>query len=281
MNHKIKQTIILLGLTITLFGCGTEHMDAAVENGAHKLSGHEIRKLLTGSTVKSSGYGDEAEIKYLDSGKLSAKNMDKDKDVGLWSVDDQERLCLKFRKWGQGDKICYWIYQDGEKYKQFNKSGLLTYTFTVTEHGANFQEQYDNDRMRGITYSEKEGITTPQSIHSGSKSATVKTKISVPLPPASPADLRFITRKTARNCPGCNLAHAQLSGANLLNANLEGANLAGADLSAAILRHANLRGANLYKASLRGANLSGADLTGANLTGTDLTDTNLAGAAGI
>ena len=67
----------------------------------------------------------------------------------------------------------------------------------------------------------------------------------------------------AIDCPGCDLA-----GANLKRADLSGANLAGADLS----------GANLHEAVLRGANLAGANLDGANLNGADARLANLEGA---
>ncbi len=269
MHNQIKYIIISL-LSLTLISCGTTKIDTAVKNGAKKLSAHEIRELLTGSTVKSSGYGEEAEIKYLPKGKLTARNIDNDKDIGMWQVDDLGRLCLKFRKWGQGDKICYLVYEDGQKYKQFTKNGLLAYSFTIIEKGGNFEEE--------ITYDGNIEKTTPQTNSPVIKNTAVRS--SIPTPPPSPEDLKFIIRQTARNCPGCNLAKAQLSGSNLLNANLAGANLAGANLSYTTLRHANLRGANLYNANLQGANLSGADLTGANLTGANLDGANLTGAVG-
>jgi uncharacterized protein YjbI with pentapeptide repeats len=69
----------------------------------------------------------------------------------------------------------------------------------------------------------------------------------------------FLAGKT-KDCPGCNLAGAQLKRRNLGGANLSGANLAGA---------------SFHRAVLRGANLSGADLTEANLNKTDLLQANL------
>ena len=56
----------------------------------------------------------------------------------------------------------------------------------------------------------------------------------------------FIAGKT-KDCPGCNLA-----GANLKRRNLAGANLSGADLT----------DASFHRSNLRGANFSGANLTG-------------------
>jgi uncharacterized protein YjbI with pentapeptide repeats len=66
-------------------------------------------------------------------------------------------------------------------------------------------------------------------------------------------------------CPGCNLAGANLRDAHLIGADLRNANLAGADLT----------GANLEGADLTGANLEGADLTGTFLTNATLVKTNL------
>ena len=66
-----------------------------------------------------------------------------------------------------------------------------------------------------------------------------------------------------KDCPGCDLAGAQLKRRNLAGANLAGANLAGA---------------SLHRAVLRGANLSDADLTDANLNKTDLLQANLTNA---
>lgn len=88
-----------------------------------------------------------------------------------------------------------------------------------------------------------------------------------PAPAPDPTDARamFLVGLSA-DCPGCDLAEADLRRRDLSNANLVGANLANATLHRAILRGANLSGANL-----RSANLNLADLGGANLTGADLT----------
>ncbi len=265
MNYLKK--IILLALILTLSACGTENINKAVANGAEALSGHDLRALLSGSTIKSEGYGEEARITFSNNGRLSATNSDREKDTGTWQVDDQERLCLKFKKWGQGDKICYRVYKEGKEYKQFNDSGLLAYTFTILTAGGTFKE--------GISFDNSTGT---KAAAQGSKESPAVTDIQQP--PDAPADINFIIRQNAHDCPGCNLARAQLAGADLNNANLEGANLIYADLSGSSLRQANLRGANLYQANLKGADLSGADLTGANLTEANLKDTIMSGVIG-
>ncbi len=80
--------------------------------------------------------------------------------------------------------------------------------------------------------------------------------------PAGPAEAAFLAG-TARDCPGCRLAGAQLK-----RHDLSGADLSGADLG----------GANLHDADLAGADLSGADLTEADLNKANLTRTRFAGA---
>jgi hypothetical protein len=84
----------------------------------------------------------------------------------------------------------------------------------------------------------------------------------------------IVTNPTPTNhtdCPGANLARANLGKANLSFANLSGANLSlanvnGANLTSADLSGANLSGANLNKAHLAGSNLSGATTKAANLS---------------
>lgn len=68
------------------------------------------------------------------------------------------------------------------------------------------------------------------------------------------------------NCPGCDLANADLKRRDLV-----GADLSGADLHGVSLHRANLAGANLDGADLTGANLNLADLKRASLRGADLT----------
>ena len=85
---------------------------------------------------------------------------------------------------------------------------------------------------------------------------------------ASPRD-RFLAGVSA-DCPGCDLAGADLRRRDLADADLSGANLDGA-----VLHRANLRNANLSSASLVRANLNRADLTFATVRDADLTRATL------
>lgn len=118
-----------------------------------------------------------------------------------------------------------------------------------------------------------------------------------PGPPFSGRLAAFVAGASTQ-CPGCDLADADLrwrdlSGADLVGANLEGAvlhgsSLAGADLTGARLGGANLnrtdlsgavlRGADLASASLFAASATGADFTGAGLSSALVGDTDLSGA---
>ena len=91
-----------------------------------------------------------------------------------------------------------------------------------------------------------------------------------------------------KDCPGCDLRHANLKrfdleGGNLAGAILEGANLHGAklgkvDLSGADLTRANLNKVDLRRAILVGATLTEAMLYEADVSAADLTGADLAGA---
>lgn len=83
---------------------------------------------------------------------------------------------------------------------------------------------------------------------------------------------------TAKSCPRCQLADADLVHADLRNAKLQGAALQGGNLSQANLDGADLSGSNLSFTNLQGASLRGADLRGSRLFGTDLRDADLSGA---
>ena len=82
---------------------------------------------------------------------------------------------------------------------------------------------------------------------------------------------------TAKSCPGCQLADADLVHADLLNADLSAADLQRTNLSKARLDGADLRDADLRFSSLKGASLRDTDLRGAKLNGTDLRQADLTG----
>lgn len=243
------------GLLFLLTSCGKHDLDLAIQQGSKKLSEHQLNELVSGSSVKMDGYGQTANVEFRQDGTLSGANTSGEKDKGEWRVKGDE-LCLRFKDWGKGDVICYQVVQNGGAYMLYNRKGMMIFDLKILSPGAKESTKIT------VSPPTAEGNAAPHS--PASASATTRE-----LPPTSPqaaADVGFIIRQSAQNCPGCNLARAQLAGQMLIGANLQGANLAEADLSNANLRRANLKGANLYRANLRHADLAGADLTGANLS---------------
>lgn len=253
---KISHILLLISLVFLLTNCVKHELDSAIQQGAKKLIGKQVSDLVSGSSVKMEGSSQSATIEFQQKGTLSGTNTSGEKDKGEWKVRGDD-LCLLFKKWGQGDIICYQVVQNGSDFKLYNRKGMFSYDLSVITPGENGVQPEiaakPVDRSQPLPSSE-------------SRVATETYPASVPVSPQAAADVTFFIRQSAQNCPGCNLAHAKLSGQTLIGANLQGANLTEADLSHANLRRANLRGANLYRADLRQADLAGADLTGANLS---------------
>ena len=247
-----------------LSGCGAKDLQIAKEKGAIPLKGTEAHQLLAGSKIHLIGYNDEASATLHLNGIISAKNSLGMRNDGVWKIDPQERLCLKFKRWGNGDKICYDIYREGEEYLLFTKN-IKSYTMTIVSQ--NIETSKDTPQTSKI---KKPRSTQP--IPSGpaknpNESQADFNTLDTPtiIPPKSKDDISTTIRKLAQNCPGCNLRTADLRGADLSHADLSGANLTEADLRNTKLRRANLQGANLYKANLTGADVTGANLSGANI----------------
>lgn len=251
-----------IGLLFLLAGCGSHDLDSAPKGGGKKLSGRQVREVVHGSTVRLDGYGQEATVEFTGDGTMTGTNTSGQKDKGMWQVKEDD-LCLRFKEWAQGDTLCYQVVGAGSDYQLFTRKGLMVYDLTLLSPGG--QEAVPTERPAPARVSEDDraGDDSPPP---SARPISDLARAPFPASPQAGADVEYIIRQSAQNCPGCNLAHAQLSGQTLIGANLQGANLTEADLSHANLRRANLRGANLYRANLQQADLAGADLTGANLT---------------
>lgn len=270
---KLQTLITLLLFAVATYGCGAKNLDDAMSDGAKKLTTPAILDLLSGSTVQADGYGEKAEIHFLENNKLTATNKSGDKDSGNWTVDEAEMLCIRFYLWGEKQTLCYQVYETDDGLLLFNKKGIQLYRFTILEQGSTHFDEH-------IKYVSKDG-NKPSVTDAKNNSGNLPPQPTAPqITKKTTEDVQFFVRQTAQNCPRCNLAKANLTGQVLIGANLEGANLTEADLTGAVLRRANLKGANLYKANLKNANLMGADLTGANLSEADLSGTNTQGAIG-
>ncbi len=249
----------IIGLLFLLGGCVSHDLDATLAQGAKRLTGSQLRELVNGSAVELAGFGQKATVEFSGDGTMTGTNTAGDKDKGAWQVKGDE-LCLHFKKWVQGDALCYRVAGDDKGYQLFSRKGMMIYDLTVITPGLSTDPRTPLTPKAAPAH--QGGADHPAS----SERASVPESEVVPVTRQTVEDVQYLIRQSAQNCPGCNLAHAQLAGQTLIGANLQGANLTEADLSQANLRRANLRGANLYRANLQGADLAGADLTGANLT---------------
>lgn len=246
---------------LLLTACGSKELDRIVSGGGKQMKADEIQSVFVGSKVHLLGYNEDASLVFHFNGKISAENKEGEKNDGVWGIDNQDNFCLKFKRWGGGDKICYSVYQLNNEYSFFQKSSKR-YDVTITTK--NFDSATTQSSQK------PHGARTNQLNHPKSLSETVviqEEKIPTAITPQAKKEIGLVVRDLAKNCPGCNLMKANLAGADLSHANLAGANLAEADLRYANLRRANLKGANLYNADLTGADLKGAQMDGANLQG--------------
>ncbi len=253
---KIQRILPVIGLAFLLTNCGKHDIDSALQQGSKKMIAAQVTELVLGSSVRMEGYGSIATVEFRQDGTVSGVNTTGEKDKGEWKVKGDE-LCLNFKKWGLGDVACYQVLQNGSEYKLYNRKGMLFYTLNVVTPG----DGQADTHSKPTTEASASHTSPPKAENSPELSSAA-----LAVTPQATADIDFILRQSAQNCPGCNLAHAKLAGQTLIGANLQGANLTEADLSHANLRRANLRGANLYRANLRQADLAGADLAGANLS---------------
>lgn len=254
---KFYRLLPAVGLAFLLNGCASQDLNSTLRQGAKKLGSGQVRELVDGSSVQLAGYGQEATVEFNGDGTMVGTNTSGGKDKGVWQVKGDE-LCLRFKKWAEGDGHCYQVVGDGSAYQLFSHKGMMIYGLTVLTPGA-------REESSGAA------AAPPTAAGSDDHRPTAEAEPApiaetMPITPQVAADITYLVRQRAQNCPGCNLAGTNLAGQTLVGANLQGANLAEADLSNANLRRANLKGANLYRANLKGADLAGADLTGANLT---------------
>ncbi len=284
MNAQFRHFFLPLAMVLFLVaGCGlmketTNAPEKAPVGEGTKVTAAELTELLADSTISMHEDGDIATIEMYANGKMYAVKSKTEKNEGKWSTEN-DRLCLQFRRWGFGDRICYDVFRKGEEYDLYTESGLKSSYFTITKGvkrgqpgkpAAAVQQQPSNKAI--ATTSPDVVVEEPAAPVS---TPTIQETHQTSNPQAASRDLGMIYRGMSQNCPGCNLQGANLADASLMRANLAGANLTNANLVKANLKWANLKGANLTSADLSGANLAGADLAGANLDRADLTGANL------
>lgn len=273
-----------------LSGCAPSTVDQLTKKAnAKKLTADEILVLAKGNTLFMHGYKIDSYFYFDASGYTFAKDISNNKDSGLWDVSNQDELCFKMKEWWFGDLHCFPVYQDGVEYYLFNNSGVLEYSAEHLEGDRKHLYQDTSKSKKSFVMEQSKGKTAPatsSTLSLDDEREVVSDTVSAPA--SSEEELESTVKFMARDCPGCNLADADLAGAALIGAKLHGANLSGANLSKANLRRADLSKANLKNANLSQANMPGADLretdlknadfTGANLIRADLTGADIEGA---
>ena len=283
--------------------------------GAKQLTGNQLIQLVSDNTLHMTTWDQslEADVFCQENGQIQAENNKGESSDGRWQISKGDQLCLQFKDWGDGDKICYSILEMNDSYQAFRGDGGLEYTFTLshevfndsfgsassTKKAVEAPAQAPEDHWYDfLIFPRKEKDPSAESISVAVKEAQPPAKFKeqeshwydfmtfggdsgeVEEPVRTDAHKRLLETKS---CSTCDLSGVDLQKAVLKKADLSGANLRGADLSLANLAKANLSGANLSGANLAEANLvqadlSGADLSGANLHWAILTRANLSGA---
>jgi uncharacterized protein YjbI with pentapeptide repeats len=288
LSGLIFSVLLLLLLSA---GCAPVNVDQITrQKDAAQLASAEILALVEKNTLFVRSFNEDIYYYFDSSGTLAGLDIYNNKDTGRWDANNEDELCVKMRKWWYGDLRCFQVYAADEKYYLVNHAGVIE--FRAEQFAGDHKNQFqaaDGKGRKGSRRSARQAEADPgQAAFSTAEQTAGPVAEPLQVAPISDQELKTTVKWMARDCPGCNLANADLRHADLAEARLQRANLAGADISMANLRRADLQGANLTGADLSQANMPGADLRnavlinavlkGANLIRADLTGASTAGA---
>ncbi len=283
MNKHLTH-LILVALLLPGFGCAPSTLNTAEKGGKSALEARQIYDLVSGNTMQLTAYDFSGQLYFQSDGRLAGHDFHNQRDSGSWDISAENRLCLKFALWYYGDLKCYSLVpaQANDTYSFFAPNGAAYYTGSLQPGDVaglteQIQKQVKSEKPRRYLREEfASGTTKAAAEAEPAKQASPQPQTSTGNDgQLSGATAATTVRRLARNCPGCNLAGADLKEIELVNANLAGADLSRADLRYSNLRRANLAGADLSNARLTYANLPGADMRGCNLRNADLSGANL------
>ena len=293
MNHGLRFFVTLLVACLLLAGCGPTTIDRLTkEKGANQIPAQDVLTLVKGNTLFLHSYNEDSHLFFESSGRLFGFNTASGKDKGRWDVSDKGELCVRMDKWWYGDLRCFDVFaMSSQEMVYLASSGGVIEFSAQPQQGdekhlyaqAEASQQQQRKSIRKQQEKKELNRETPSAQTAPRQEATPQVIEERSLEPADAKDTSATVEWMAKDCPGCNLAAADLGKADLVEAKLAGADLHGANLSMANLRRADLRGANLRDAVLAyahlpGANLQGADLRGAVLKGANLIKADLTGA---
>jgi hypothetical protein len=114
----------LVALAVVCVGCGNSDYDVAVRNGAKKLSKAEAQAALADHTLLGAipHLNIDFTLYYAADGRLigAITGSVKGRDRGVWRVQGDGRVCLKWSSWEEGDEKCRELWRDGEELKIFD-----------------------------------------------------------------------------------------------------------------------------------------------------------------
>jgi len=282
LSQHVRSIFLAPILFLLAAGCAGKGVAPTAETDAagdgKKMTSAELVELVSDNTIHLQEYGEKATVEMYGNGTLYAVKSKTEKNDGWWSTEE-DTLCLKFRRWGYGEKLCYEVFRKGGEYQMYTSSRIRASYFTVSQGVKGKPAAAKANRPARLSQERAAAPMAPDVVEEKPLATSTPTIQESAAPAANPEaarrDLRMIYRGMSQNCPGCNLPGIDMGGASLMRANLAGANLRNANFSKANLKWANLKGANLSGADLSGANLAGADLAGADLDRADLSGANL------
>lgn len=259
-----------------LFSCTPITESQVKKTGWTHLTAKKIFSLFSDNSIQLRASNFSGKLFFKKDGHLAAKDYENNIDTGIWNVNKENQLCLKFDQWYFSDVRCFSVYtkENEDSYTLFAPNGAFYSTAQLFSGDPDklISLLKDKKRVRYLrnTFSEDQ-------VDARKERGSEDSVGSVDIGRYSPNDdeMKHSFKTMAQDCPGCNLEGVDLRKATLIGANLEGARLKKADMSRANLRRANLKDADLSGALLINANLPGADLRNSNLQGCDLTGANL------
>lgn len=293
MRSAIKSMLPVLTAGLLLAGCGPTTVDRLTkEKGASQIPAQELLSLVKGNTLFLHSYNEDSHLFFDPTGRLFGFNTVEGKDKGKWDVSENGELCVRMDKYWYGDLRCLGVFASSNQEMVYlaSSNGVIQFSAQLQqgdEQHLYAQAETSSQQSRKSIRKQQEKIGQQRETPSAQTAKSQPTGPQVIedriVEPADAKDSGATVEWMAKDCPGCNLASADLGKADLVEAKLAGADLHGANLSMANLRRADLRGANLREAvlayaNLPGANLQGADLRGAVLKGANLIKADLTGA---
>ncbi len=155
-----KKNIFFVSLILVIiWGCaGNLTIKKARQQGARQLTGVQLLKLIPDNTLHLAGWNNDmrADVVCRANGRIIAENCKGEKSEGGWSISQGDKLCLRFSDWLFGDKICYAVFQQDEKFMAFRSDGGLEYNFTLDRMPTKADLEAAADKNKPVVVADQE-----------------------------------------------------------------------------------------------------------------------------